>query len=467
MQLTPERRYRLLAQFWSVAFVVTGLEFAWMPEFLSTQMHAAAALLGLSGHIDLTPGSLWHVIALSLMIAVTILAVQTARRPEARGPYLALQAAKISSTLMFLVLAATHGGIWLLCALTDGAIAVSLFAARRKLPQTPVVPGFARAVLPSPGYEVWYAKIDLGAARALWLRHTLLDGQVQECATWALLFDGDRIHSGKQVWPLAAARAHGPGLVPAHADPQRFAHHHAVFHVADSHLDDANALGSAGDVRWDLTLRDNGRRFEHTPWLLRELGLVGTTFRSPFADLRVNGTVQVGETVIRVNDATAALGHLHGRRHADAWAWAHCNHFDGGEAAVFEAISARVRIFGHLTPPLSSFMLHVGGQTWAFSSLRSWRQTTTQWGQGQWRFSARQAGVHIEGELCAPALPHVALVTYTDTDGSSLWCANSKLASLTLRVHNTRTGVRQTLTSAHSAAFEEVDRRPPQRAITL
>ena len=133
MPFTPLRRYRLLAQFWSVAFVVTGLEFAFIPQFLSTQMHLAASLLGLTGHIDLAPGSLWHVIALSLMIAVTMLAWQTARRPEDPSPYVTLQTAKVSSTLMFLFLAATQGSIWLLCALTDGSIALSLFLARRSL----------------------------------------------------------------------------------------------------------------------------------------------------------------------------------------------------------------------------------------------------------------------------------------------------------------------------------------------
>jgi hypothetical protein len=467
MPLTPLRRYRLLAQVWSVAFVVTGLEFALIPKFLSTQMHVAAGMLGLSGHIDLTPGSLWHIIALSLMVAVTMLAWQTARRPSDRGPYITLQIAKIASTLMFLFLAATQGGIWLLCALTDGSIALTLFLARRSLPQPQVVPGFARAALPSPGYEVWYAKIDVGAGQALWLRHTLLDAQVQECATWALFFDGDRIHAGKQIWPLAAAQAHGVGLLPAQAQPGRFANQHTVFQVADSHLDDANALGSAGEVRWDLHWRDQGQHFEHTPWLLRRLGLVATTFRSPLADLRVNGTVQVGDKVFPVQDATGALGHLHGRRHAQAWAWTHCNRFDGGEDAVFEAISARVRLLGRVTPPLSSFILRLRGQTWTFSSLRNWPKTTTTWGEGVWRFTAENKDVRIEGELRAPDPQRVAMVTYTDTDGSKLWCANSKLAALTLHVDDLQTGERETLVATQTAAFEEVDRRPPQRAITL
>ncbi len=467
MPLTPQRSYSLLARFWSLAFIATGLIFAFAPALLSQQMHAAAQLLGLGGDVDMTAWSMWHVIALSLMVAVTMLAWQSAQRPDERGPYVVLQTAKVFSTLTFLLLACTKGGVWLLCALTDGSIALSLFAVRRTFASQPLVAGFARAALPSPGYEVWYGKVDLGDARALWFRYTLLDGAVQQCATWALLFDGDKIHAGKQVWPLRAAQAHGVGLLPALLEPARFANRHTVFQVADSHLDDGNAIGQAGHLRWDLSWQDRGRHFEHTPWLLRQLGLTGTTFRSPLADIRMSGTVWCDDQVVTVNDATGALGHLHGRRHADSWAWTHCNHFDGGQEVVFEAISARIRVLGRLTPPLSSFMLHISGQTHVFSSLKRWRQTRSTWGDGVWHLVAENSALRVVGTVHAPTTAQVALVTYTDTDGSSLWCANSKLASLTLAVHDKRTDRQQTFTSTACAAFEEVSRQPPQRAVTL
>ncbi len=134
MPLSSQRRYRLLCQFWSLAFVVTGLLFAFAPRQLGQQMAAMGARLGLTGHVDWAPGSPWHVIALSLMLTVTLLAWQSARQPMARDPYVTLQAAKLFSTLLFLYLAATDGSIWLLCALTDGSIALSLFLARLSLP---------------------------------------------------------------------------------------------------------------------------------------------------------------------------------------------------------------------------------------------------------------------------------------------------------------------------------------------
>ena len=142
--------------------------------------------------------------------------------------------------------------------------------------------------------------------------------------------------------------------------------------------------------------------------------------------------------------------------------------FAGGlaEAAMGVAVTVTPGL-GRLTPPLSSFQLRLAGRTYAFSSLRHWRSTRTTWGTGHWQFAAEHDGVRIEGELTAPDPAQVALVAYTDTDASALWCANSKRAALTLHVHDTRTGARQTLRSSQHAAFEEVDRRPPQRAVTL
>ncbi len=136
MGLTPHRRYTLLAQFWAASFVVTGLIFLFAPLQLGAQMQWTAQLLGLNGTIACAPDSMWHVIALSLMVTVTMLSLQTAQDPDARAPYLTLQAAKLSSTALFLLLAARHGSIWILAAATDGGIALSLFLARRALPKS-------------------------------------------------------------------------------------------------------------------------------------------------------------------------------------------------------------------------------------------------------------------------------------------------------------------------------------------
>jgi len=467
MSTSRLRIYRGVALGWAALFVVTGAQFAIVPDWVGNGLHTLGALLHLGGTMDVVPGSLWHVLALSLMVAVTGLALLTAHEPRDRGPYVVLMSAKIASTLAFLYLAAIHGAIWLLCAATDGFVAVTLFLARRGLDAQPRLPGFTRSRRSGPFYEVWFAKVDLGPDRALWLRHTLLDGKTSEAATWALLFEGGTIRSGKTDWPLELAGAHGTPLLPADADPQRFVGHDAVFHVADSHLDDAHAIGSAGDIGWDLHWQDRGCRFEHTPAVLRALGLAGSVFRSPLLDLRVSGTVRTGKESHAVADATGMLGHIHGKRHAERWAWAHCNHFDGGEDAVFEGLSASVRIAGWATPPLSSFVLDVGGARYAFSGL--WRMTSarTEWGDGRWQFSVQAAGARLKGELIAPSAERVALVTYTDTDGSNLWCANSKLASLRLELSDPGRGVHKTLVATGTAAFEEVGRQPPTRPVTL
>ena len=467
MSTSSLRIYRSIAFAWAALFVVTGAEFAAIPGLLGTGLHALARLLQLHGTIDVSPGTLWHVLALSLMVAVTGLALLTARRPADRGPYLVLMAAKLASTCVFLYLAATLGSIWLLCAATDGFVALTLFLARRGLDPPAKVPGFERAQRPAPFYEVWFVKVDLGPDRALWLRYTLLDGKTREAGTWALLFDHERIRAGKTTWPLEVAGATGTSLLPDCGDVPRFLGQQAVFHVADGHLDSGNALGSAGEIAWDLRWQDSGCRFEHTPAVLRALGLAGSVFRSPLLDLRVSGSVRIGSEIIEIDGATGMLGHIFGKRQAHGWAWAHCNRFDGGENAVFEGLSARVRVAGMVTPPLSSFVLDVGGARFAFSGLWQLTAAQTTWGGGTWRFSARCGSARLVGELTAPPTERVALVTYTDTDDSNLWCANSKLANLKLELSDPRRGVHKVLTATGTAAFEEVGRDRPQRAVVL
>ena len=73
MSTSSLRIYRSIAFAWAALFVVTGAEFAAIPGLLGTGLHALARLLQLHGTIDVSPGTLWHVLALSLMVAVTAL----------------------------------------------------------------------------------------------------------------------------------------------------------------------------------------------------------------------------------------------------------------------------------------------------------------------------------------------------------------------------------------------------------
>lgn len=125
----PYRLYSRVAGAWAAVFACAGLGFVLVPDLVGRGLVALAALLGLGGEVPTAPGSLWFVLTGSLMATITMLAYQTARRPEESAPYVSLMTAKLVSTVAFLVLARS-ANIWLLCAACDGFIALTLAAAR-------------------------------------------------------------------------------------------------------------------------------------------------------------------------------------------------------------------------------------------------------------------------------------------------------------------------------------------------
>lgn len=159
---SPYALYRRVAGAWAVVFVLAGLAFMFVPDMVGQGLVALAAPLGLGGQVPTAPGSLWFVLAGSLMATISVLAVQTARRPEDGGPYVALMTAKLVSTVAFLFMA-THGDIWLLCAICDGSIALSLAVARgqgdRRLGRVDFVARYLRSLgVSEQGVRAYYAR---------------------------------------------------------------------------------------------------------------------------------------------------------------------------------------------------------------------------------------------------------------------------------------------------------------------
>jgi hypothetical protein len=76
-----------------------------------------------------------------------------------------------------------------------------------------------------------------------------------------------------------------------------------------------------------------------------------------------------------------------------------------------------------------------------------------------WDFTARGGALTFQGKITVKP-GEFAGVTYEDTDGSYLYCANSKISTMTLEVlrHGKPEGRFQ---ASRSAAFEVVQRTPP------
>ena len=117
---------------WAAVFAVVGLLFAAAPDFTAASITWASQRLDVQGALD--PADLWHVLAVSLMVAITVLSVQAARGET--DPFGPLVAAKLTSTVGFLA-HVPEGGAWWLCAGADLFVAVTLIAAEALDPDRP------------------------------------------------------------------------------------------------------------------------------------------------------------------------------------------------------------------------------------------------------------------------------------------------------------------------------------------
>lgn len=330
-----------------------------------------------------------------------------------------------------------------------------------------MIPGFARTYEDQdPYYEVWYGKIDLSPEQAFWFRYTLLDGTVQEASTWAILFDESEIYGDRDVWELDDLAPGNTVIIPRTHEIERFRNQSQVFHLGESHLDESNAIGQAGDISWDLTWNDSGRRFQYVPPVLKKLGLAKSAYNSCLFDLTMNGTITHGEDEYPVEQSTGMIGHIEGSKiSGHSWGWAHCNNFDDHDDAAFEGLSAQLELGFGITPPLSAFVLFLNGEKYSFRNPVSIFRSKSGYNREEWIFQTRSGQYELSGKAESP--DEMAVVEYTDTDGSKLWCYNSKLAELNLELRDLHSSECHRLTSSGRSAYEWVSRTPPEHDILI
>lgn len=298
-----------------------------------------------------------------------------------------------------------------------------------------------------PFYEVWYGKVNFGPDRAFWFRYTLLDGEVREAASWAILFADGRIRGERNVGALEDLIMPGSG--------------ETVFRRGEQRLTETGARGQCGELEWDLEWTSRRQGFLYVPGWMERLGLVGGNYDSCLPDLRVSGEIRAGESRFRLEEDPGMLGHIYGRTMSgQAWSWIHCNNFEDRTDAVFEALAIKFGGFGRRFSPVAWYVFDLGDDRHVFRPPKTLFGIKNRMGPDGWSFAVKGSGTRLEGQVQAPS--ETALVEYTDTDGSHRWCYNSKLASLELTFRDGE-GNTLRLRSPGSSAFEWVTVESPDR----
>lgn len=306
----------------------------------------------------------------------------------------------------------------------------------------------ARVWQGEPGhYEVWYLTFNHRASRTgFWIRYTLeapFPGRGDPYAQlWFAHFDAAdprRNFAVNRKLPIAS--------MAARATPFEV-------RIGDATLTHASARGSlegAGhSARWDLGWTPAQQTRLLLPAFAYRSPRVGTKVLSPNLDVALRGRVEVDGRTLALEGERGGQTHLWGRKHANAWAWGHCNAFEGKAGTAFEALTVRVR---PLTPPLTFVTLVLDGETLVAPGLAHAVLNRGRMGTARYELRASGSGVRIEGGYsCRPE--DMVVAEYADPDGEPSYCANTEVADLWLRVHRRSGWLRRWVEQARIAAPE-------------
>ncbi|MEW6057512.1 MAG: tocopherol cyclase family protein [Bdellovibrionota bacterium] len=307
-------------------------------------------------------------------------------------------------------------------------------------------------------YEVWYLKLNLPPANgkagpALWLRFTTLSsrtGLKKVAETWAIFFD-PLAPGGSQK--LALKNTASPSAYSSQAN--------GTIQIEDCTLGSGFTSGSVVSrgqrIEWDLRFEPNSHTFFHVPQVLQKLKLTKSIVCKPNISIQFKGHFKVNEKTYECDDTPGCQGHIWGQKHAQEWAWSHCNFFEGSDAVV-EALTARVK-FGEIvtSPRLSALYLQYKGERFEFNNLVDAFSIKSEYSLTSWKFSADKGSLRIQGEIACDVKDLVAL-TYEDTDGSFLYCNHSELASMNVSVYF-KGKLDSSLRSLQTTGFETVSRK--------
>jgi hypothetical protein len=274
--------------------------------------------------------------------------------------------------------------------------------------------------------ESWFLKAnDPRGRRALWLKWTVWAGdRAPERAVaeaWAIAFGTSSGHSvAKTVAPFVRAdfQRHGLGVA-----------------VDGCTLSAAAARGrveSGGrSIGYDLALMSLQPPLQHLPagWMYsREWP--PQKVASPLPSALVSGTVDVGSERWVLAGWPGMVGHNWGRRHAEAYAWGHCNAWDGGEDLVFDGFTSRA---GAIAPAVTVLCMRHRGVTHSLNGLLSIARSTGEITPRRWNFRGSARDISLEGEIWAETDDLVGLF-YANPDGTMCHCLGSMLARAEMTV---------------------------------
>jgi hypothetical protein len=314
-------------------------------------------------------------------------------------------------------------------------------------------------------YEVWYLTVNHRPSKTgFWIRYTLeapTDPSHEPYAQlWFAAFFADeptRNFALNRRFPVSALQADAAPFQVTIGDAV-LGHGHA-----------RGALqGNGHAASWDLRWLPAATTHRHLPDLIYATPFADTRVLSPNLDVPVRGTITIDGQRLELDGEPGGQTHVWGRKHAHAWAWGHCNAFEGQRGAAFETLTAQLKRGPFVLPPLTVATLYLDGAVHRFTGLRDTLRNRGRFASDErgarYQLTAQDGTTRLVGEFVARPQDLVGAV-YADPDGDPAYCANTEVGDLVLTLWQRRGLLGRwqetaQLRATGTAHFEVGSRRP-------
>jgi hypothetical protein len=277
-------------------------------------------------------------------------------------------------------------------------------------------------------YEVWYATFSLPQEKTgFWIRYTLeapKEGHGDPYAQlWFARTDGNdpaATFAINKKFPIEMLSSPAP----------------AIARIGEAELRQdgmRGALSGAGHTaEWDLRWQPAPRVHTHLPAASYRGSWADTQVLSPNLNVAAHGTLTVDGKRYTLDGAPLGQTHLWGRKHAYAWAWSHCNAFEGDRGAALETLTVRLKRGPIVLPKLTLLSLYLEGSDLEEIHFRDFYRlplSRSEYGTGRYHLVAADPSVKVEAEYSCRA-EDMIMAEYVDPDGDPAFCHNTECASL-------------------------------------
>jgi hypothetical protein len=297
-------------------------------------------------------------------------------------------------------------------------------------------------------YESWFQRANHPTRPlAFWIRYTIFSPKDRPEAAvgelWAIFFDGETrcISAVKQGTPLADCELSEQGL---------------DVRIGRALLRDGMLQGQAtagkDSLSWALHYAGGG-----APLLLLPRSFYARRFPKAKALVGTPNALFDGEIVVNgarwmIDGWRGSQNHNWGSQHTDSYAWGQVAGFDDSPDTFLECSTARLRVAGLWTPPLSVAVVRMGSREFALNGLVQALRARGQFDFFDWHLESESSEVRVSAHFRAPKTAFVGL-RYDNPPGGAKTCLNSKLAECSLTVEP-RGEAPQVFSTKHRAAFE-------------